>query len=296
MKGFDASKFQGTNIDFRKAKSAGYEFVILNAGGGDSVSQKDPTFDRNVAAALVAGIHVGAYWVGYATSIADAQTESKCFQQVLKSYTGKLDFPVAYDYEYAGIEYFKRMKGTYPSREFLTSMMKAFMSDMRQHNWFPANYTNCDFLRTKIYGSELTDFPTWLADYSGGPDFACTIQQTSESGTIPGIDGHLVDLDTCFVDYPTIIRAARLNGFSKGSAALKCDTTCDVDIKAGNSYTALISAPSKPVMTVGSSGVVSTVLTPCGNNWLFKMTAVGKPGSGAGVFANGKKLFAVNIK
>ena len=296
MKGIDVSKYQGKNINYNNVKAAGYGFVIVNAGYGNSADQEDPQFDKNVTEALVAGLHVGAYYVGYATSIPDALVEAATFRNILAPYVGKLLFPVAYDYEYAGVAYYTKKMGVPPTREILTAIEYAFLSDMRKHGWFPANYTNCDFIKNRIYAYRLVEFPTWLADYSGGPDYICTIQQTSESGTVPGIDGHLVDLDTSFVDYPAIIKAAGLNGFKKLVASLTCDTTCDVGIKSGKSYTALIAAPKTPIMTVGTAGVLKTVLTQSGSNWLFKMTAVGKIGKIAGIYANGQKLFAVNIK
>ncbi len=296
MKGIDISKFQGTNIDFKKVKAAGYEFVLVNAGYGNSASQEDPQFDKNVTGALATGLHVGAYYVGYATSVEDALVEAATFRSILAPYVGKLLFPIAYDYEYAGVTYYTKMKGVPPTREILTAMEYTFLSDMRKHGWFPANYTNCDFIKNRIYASKLVEFPTWLADYSGGPDYLCTIQQTSETGIVPGISGHLVDLDTCFVDYPAIIKAAGLNGFKKLVTALTCDTTCDVNVKSGKAYTALISAPKQPVMTVGTAGVLKTILTPSGDNWLFKMSAVGKIGANAGIYANGNKLFAVTVK
>jgi lysozyme len=296
MKGIDISKYQGTGIDFKKVKAAGYEFVLVNAGYGNSASQEDPQFDKNVTGALAAGLYVGAYYVGYAISVADALVEAATFRSILTPYVGKLLFPVAYDYEYAGRNYYTKVKGVEPSKAIVTELMLTFLTDMRKHSWFPVNYTNNDFIKNFIYTSALNDFPIWLADYSGGPDYVCTIQQTSGSGAVPGIDGNLVDLDTSFVDYPSIIKAAGLNGYKKASTAITCDTTEPVSIAKGKSYTALISAPSKPTMTVGTNGVAVTVLTQSGDNWLFKITAVGKIGDSAGIFANGQKLFVITVK
>ena len=41
MKGIDVSRYQG-QIDFNAVKKAGIEFVIIQAGYGNSVTQKDP--------------------------------------------------------------------------------------------------------------------------------------------------------------------------------------------------------------------------------------------------------------
>ena len=38
MKGIDVSHWQGTNFDFNDAKSDGYDFVIIKAGGSDALN------------------------------------------------------------------------------------------------------------------------------------------------------------------------------------------------------------------------------------------------------------------
>ena len=49
-KGIDVSHWQG-RIDFDKVKSQGYSFVMINAGYGKYISQKDENFEKNYAAA-----------------------------------------------------------------------------------------------------------------------------------------------------------------------------------------------------------------------------------------------------
>ena len=58
-KGIDVSVHNGA-IDFKKVKAAGYDFVILRAGYGRDMSQKDETFERNYKNAKAAGLQVGA--------------------------------------------------------------------------------------------------------------------------------------------------------------------------------------------------------------------------------------------
>ena len=45
VKGIDVSSWQG-NIDFKKVKASGVEFVIIRSGYGNLSSQKDNYFDR----------------------------------------------------------------------------------------------------------------------------------------------------------------------------------------------------------------------------------------------------------
>ena len=47
-KGIDVSI--GRGIDFDKVKSQGYSFVMINAGYGKYISQKDENFEKNYAA------------------------------------------------------------------------------------------------------------------------------------------------------------------------------------------------------------------------------------------------------
>ena len=56
----DVSTWQGS-IDFKKVKSAGYDYVIIRAGYGKEKSQKDNMFETNYKKAKSAGLKVGAY-------------------------------------------------------------------------------------------------------------------------------------------------------------------------------------------------------------------------------------------
>ena len=65
VKGIDVSKWQG-EVDFRKVKADGYDFVIISAGYGMYSWQKDSYFETNYKNAKAAGLGVGAYWYSYA--------------------------------------------------------------------------------------------------------------------------------------------------------------------------------------------------------------------------------------
>ena len=58
IKGIDVSSWQGV-IDYRKVKTSGVSFVIIRAGFGREVSQKDNCFEQNYSAAKAAGLDVG---------------------------------------------------------------------------------------------------------------------------------------------------------------------------------------------------------------------------------------------
>ena len=49
FKGIDVSQYQ-QNIDFKKVKAAGIDYVIIRAGFGKYANQKDPYFEKNYRA------------------------------------------------------------------------------------------------------------------------------------------------------------------------------------------------------------------------------------------------------
>lgn len=95
-KGIDVSHWQG-RIDFEKVKSQGYSFVMINAGYGKYISQKDENFEKNYAAARKAGLNIGTYWYSYALTEADALAEAKTFLEAVKG--KKFEYPLAFDIE-----------------------------------------------------------------------------------------------------------------------------------------------------------------------------------------------------
>ena len=82
LKGIDVSKWQG-QIDFNAVKRSGVDFVIIQAGYGKSVTQKDPYFEQNYARAKAAGLKVGAYWFSYALTPNEAAEEARTCAAVI---------------------------------------------------------------------------------------------------------------------------------------------------------------------------------------------------------------------
>lgn len=96
VKGIDVSTFQG-NIDFKKVKASGIDFVILRAGYGRETSQKDAKFEQNYKNAKAAGLKVGAYWYSYADSVEDAKKEAEACISVIKG--KQFEYPIYFDLE-----------------------------------------------------------------------------------------------------------------------------------------------------------------------------------------------------
>ena len=93
LKGIDVSGYQG-NIDFKKVKASGVEFVIIKAGYHLSTVE---TWEKNYANAKNNGLKVGAYWYSAALTLDGIRAEATAFIRALKG--KQLDFPVYFDLE-----------------------------------------------------------------------------------------------------------------------------------------------------------------------------------------------------
>ena len=85
-----------TDIDFLKIKRNN-PAVVIRAGYGNHISQKDGKFEENYKNAKANGLNVGAYWYSYAHIAEEAIQEVRAFLQVI---AGKqFDMPIVFDIE-----------------------------------------------------------------------------------------------------------------------------------------------------------------------------------------------------
>ena len=206
-KGIDVSKHNGT-IDWARVKSSGaVDFAIIRAGYGKSISQKDAQFENNYAGCKAQGIPCGAYWYSYALTPAEAEAEANVF---LKAIEGKkFEYPVYLDIEE------KNARAT--GKKNVSAIVKAFCSVMEKAGYWCGVYASRAHVQSYFDDECKNRYTLWLAEwgaklnYSGGE---VGMWQYSDKGAVPGISGK-VDLDECYVDYPTVIKAAGKNGFAK---------------------------------------------------------------------------------
>lgn len=75
------------------------------------------------------------------------------------------------------------------------------------------------------------------------------------------------------------------------------DTTDDFSVAQGATYQFKVTSATVPSFTVGTPGVFNVALaSKNGNDYFYKITAVGKVGSSAGIYLNGTKVCVVTIK
>jgi GH25 family lysozyme M1 (1,4-beta-N-acetylmuramidase) len=193
--GIDVSAWQGI-IDFNKVKNAGYDFVIIKAGGDDNGYYTDRWFETNYSKAKKAGLKIGAYYFVARTFCAsNAKDTADAFYNIVKNKT--FDLPLFIDVE--------------------TTPTINKCSVTRGINIF------CDYLSKKgyksgVYASAISGFVDrinindlskniykWVASYSYKPADAeknngYCIWQKSSTGKVNGINGN-VDINECYVDF-----------------------------------------------------------------------------------------------
>ena len=181
----DVSTWQGS-IDFKKVKSAGYDYVIIRAGYGKEKSQKDNMFEINYKNAKAAGLKVGAYWFSYAMSPSTATAEADACLSCIKG--KKFELPVYYDMEY--------QPAMSTSNSNYTKMAVNFCNKLKSNGFKSGVYSSAsvyDYLlnRTTLKNNGIS---IWNAEWYTKPSITCDVWQYSDNGRINGISTN-VDLN-----------------------------------------------------------------------------------------------------
>lgn len=203
FKGIDVSVFQGV-IDWDKVKAAGVQFAMLRGGYGRS--GKDERFESNYKKAKKAGVPVGVYHYSYADSIEKAKAEAQFCISYLKGKT--LEYPIAFDIE--------EKTQAILTNERRTDIVKAFCDAMEKAGYYVVIYSSKDWLVNKLNMSKLRAYDVWVAQWAAQCTYTGNygMWQFSDKGRVDGINGY-VDLDYAYKNYPSIMKAAGLNGYFK---------------------------------------------------------------------------------
>lgn len=280
-KWIDVSAHQGM-IDWPKVKASGIVGAVIRAGYGGSADQQDAQFTANIRGAHAAGLKEAVYWFHYADSVDEILKEWAVCRQIILLYRQNILFVVS-DYEYDSYRYYKKLHGTAPGNDLVNKMVNSFLAAAKADGWSTALYTNNDYRRNVFSAATLAAWPLWLADYTGGPDVPCMLQQTGSTGSVPGIYGS-VDMDV------------RFNNLS--APEWTCDTAGTVEVARGTAYQALITCSSTPSVIAGTPDVV-TVLhrSDVGERHYYYFVPIGRPGEEAGIYINGgPKQFIVRVR
>lgn len=204
--GIDVSKHNGS-IDWARVKASGKaDFAILRAGLGKVASQKDARFEEYYKCAKSVGIPVGAYWYSYAMSVEEAKQEAATCIECLKG--KQFEYPIFFDVE----EKTQLALG----KDKLTAIVSAFLSEVEKAGYWVGLYMSASPLSILIRADIAQRYSVWVAhvgvskpSYSGRYE----MWQHSWKGVVSGIVGD-VDLDECYADFPALIKAKHLNGWT----------------------------------------------------------------------------------
>ena len=200
----DVSQWQG-NIDFAKVKASGINNVVIRAGYGKYISQKDPYFEKNYKNAKAAGMNVGVYWYSYAESIDEVLKEAETCLEVIKG--KKFELPIYFDLE----EQKQFAKGS----AFCNGLVNNFCKTLERTGYFAGLYISRSPLQNYISSEVASRFALWIAEYNSKCNYSGEygMWQYSSTGKVPGINGN-VDMNEMYIDYPKVIKAKGLNGYS----------------------------------------------------------------------------------
>jgi lysozyme len=192
--------------DWAAVKASGVGGVIIRAGFGRVLSQKDKSFEAHYAGAKAAGLLVGAYWYSYAMSAAEAGMEAAVFAQAID---GKcFELPVYFDIE--------ESRQLALGLRVCSDMADKFCSYMEGKGYYAGIYSYDAFFGS-FSDTLLKRYTTWVARVESVKPTRCTtydMWQYTWKAKINGMPS-ACDCSYCYKDFATIIRNAGLNGYSK---------------------------------------------------------------------------------
>ena len=192
----DISYWQG-NLDFKKLKSAGINYIILRAGYRTT---KDQRFDQYAKACQSAGIKIiGAYWFSYALNTTQAKNEANLCINACKPYNIPTIF---YDFEYDTVKKAKAQGVTLGSKE-CNDFTIAFCDTVKAAGIAPGYYCNDDYYKT-MYSDRVKNkgYYLWYAHYKSDYSYhespiSCDIFQYSSRAKLTGFIQNF-DGDICY--------------------------------------------------------------------------------------------------
>ena len=213
MRGLDISGYQG-GLNLQNVKNSGYSFVILRAGytgyGANRSKNVDGTFSGFYNQAKAIGLPVGAYWYSCANSRDTGIAEANfMYDYCLKGKT--FEFPIYIDVEDTHWQN--------SNRAGVTDAIIGFCETLENKGFYVGVYASTSWFYNMIDTGRLNNYTKWVANWSSSkPNFKYNgfdLWQNSSNGYV---SGYRVDTNESFIDFPTVIKKAGLNGYKKESS------------------------------------------------------------------------------
>ena len=190
MIGIDVSSWQ-SDIDFKKVKDSGVEFVIIRIGFGHKKGEiiYDNRFSEYLKSAKENGLRVGLYFYSYAKNVKESSEQAKWIIEALNGES--LDLPIAFDWEiFGGFNNYNL------SLTDLNLIGEAFIKKINSAGYEGMLYSSKYYLENMW---NLNEYKTWLAHYIDKTNYKGEyyIWQLSNTGKVNGIKGD-VDLNILY--------------------------------------------------------------------------------------------------
>lgn len=261
------------NVNYNKVKASGIEAVIIRAGFGREVSQKDNEFETHYKNAKAAGLKIGAYWYSYANSPADAKKEAEACLACIKGKT--FDMPIYYDME--------ENSQTSLGKTVLTQMAIAFCGAIKAGGYRPGIYSNLNWLHNYLdYNLLKSMYSIWLAQYNVINQLDCDIWQNSDAGNISGVYGRC---DTNIIYNRNVFSSSNTSNVSKKSNETIAQEVIDGKWGNGENRKKKLTSAGydyNAVQKIVNEKLTSTQTTPKKSNELIASEVIaGKWGTGS---------------
>ena len=213
--GIDVSKWQG-RFDFDKAKDEGVEFAILR---GAYSKGKDPMFEQFYADCKTFDLPVGVYQYSMATTRAEAISEAKyLYDNVLKG--KKFEYPIYIDIE-------DKVQLAL-SKSVLTNIAIAWCDYLSEKGYFVGIYAGKYTLMTNLDDSKLKKYTHWVPMWGTECTYAdkSVLGMWQFGGDVNKLRSNVVagvvcDQNYAYVDFPSVIKAKGLNGYTNTAQTQK---------------------------------------------------------------------------
>lgn len=196
MQGLDVSFYQKSNIDWKKVKTSGNEFVYIKASEG--IGRVEPFAHIQAEEAQEANIKVGYYHFSH-IDIDKAVDEANFFLRVLSNLP-KSDLIPVLDIE---------TNKSNLSSSVVTQWCNDFIIQVKTRFPDVMLYTYTSFFDSTLIGKKLITDKLWIAQYGNNIEpklpigiTKCNIWQYSQTGKVDGIGGN-VDVNKAF-DLPLV--------------------------------------------------------------------------------------------
>lgn len=190
--GIDVSEWQG-DIDFKKLKDAGCEFIMMRIGFSyDGKLNLDKSFRDNLEGAVKAGMPAGIYYYSHDKNTDEVRWVVK---QIFEELDGiPLQLPIVFDWEN-----FSEFQEYEISFQGLEQLYETFEEEVLKHGYRPMLYGSKYYLENVWRNAE--NHPVWLAHYTRHSSYRWPYQlwQICAWGVVDGVDER-VDFDVMITE------------------------------------------------------------------------------------------------